>query len=1220
MTPTPLSREAAALPASPRGPLRQAIDAACRAPEAECLEPLILAARLTEAQAGQVRALARSLVAGVRAARVHRSGVDALMREFSLSTHEGVALMCLAEALLRVPDADTADRLIRDKLAAGDWQAHIGHSPSMFVNAAAWGLLITGRLVGGTETRGLRAALGRLAHRGGEPLVRKGMDLAMRVLGEQFVIGQDIPSALETARFGEARGYRYAFDLFGEAAVTAADAERYFARYAEAIHAIGQGNARRGVIDGNGMAIKLSALHPRYRWSQRDRVMGELLPRVRELFLLAREYDIGVSLDAEEADRLELSLDVFEALAMDPAFDGWHGLGFVVQAYQKRAPRVIDALIALARRSGHRLMLRLVKGAYWDTEIKRAQVDGLADYPVFTRKVHTDVAYLACARTLLDACDLVYPQFATHNAHTLAAVCHLIGGDYHPGDYEFQCLHGMGETLYDQVVTPDGLGRQVRIYAPVGAHETLLAYLVRRLLENGANSSFVNRIVDEEVPVDALVADPVVAAAVTAGAPHPAIPLPVDVVGPGRRAARGLDLASEPVRQSIVEAIAASREVRPEAVPMIAAATGDRAAPAPVCNPADPADVVGTVCAADAADAALALEMAAQAAEGWARTPVADRALLLERAADAMERECLGLMALAIREAGKSWRNALAEVREAVDFCRYYAQQARQMPWGEATVPLGPVVCLSPWNFPLAIFVGQVAAALVAGNPVVAKPAARTPLMATRAVGLFHAVGVPAAVLQCLPGAGAGVGEALVADARTRGVMFTGSTHTARHIARVLAQRGDIPLIAQTGGQNALIVDSSALPEQVVADVLTSAFDSAGQRCSALRVLCLQEEVADRLLAMIRAAMRELRVGDPADVRTDIGPVIDATALDRLRDHVAAMTAAGMACDSVALTPDTPGHFMPPTLIELDRLARLEDEVFGPVLHVLRYRADALPQLIETINATGYGLTLGIHSRVDERIDAVVTQARAGNIYVNRDMIGAVVGVQPFGGEGRSGTGPKAGGPLYLQRLVRQPAPPAIPRLSPALHPQLDAFEAWLVADSAGLLSEGEINALIGLVAGYGEASLANRSCLLPGPTGEENRLHFRPRGRAGALTTDLRALLHQLAAALATDNRILIADEPVLRTRLDALPAAVAACIDWVPDVLAAAPDVVLFDGARADAEALRQRLAAGTGALIGLLTPSPRYDLTRLIVERSVSVNTAAAGGNAGLMALPA
>ena len=1220
MTRPPFSVFAAALPAWPRSELRQRITAACRLPEPQCVPPLVAAARVDAERAARIHDLARTLVAGLRGRRTRASGVDALMKEFALSSQEGVALMCLAEALLRVPDPATADRLIRDKLAHGDWRAHLGRSPSLFVNAATWGLLITGRLVATRSEEGLASALSKLLARGGEPLVRRGMDLAMRLLGEQFVTGRDIEEALERARGPQARGYRYSFDMLGEAAMTGADAERYDAAYRHAIHAVGNQGGARGVVDGNGISVKLSALHPRYTWSQRERVMDELLPRLKELALLARGYDIGLNIDAEEADRLELSLDLLEALALDPDLAGWDGLGFVVQAYQKRAPAVIDWLVDLAQRSGHRLMVRLVKGAYWDSEIKRAQVDGLDGYPVFTRKAYTDVCYLACARKLLAARALVYPQFATHNAQTLAAIVHLAEGEFRYGDYEFQCLHGMGEPLYDQLVDHPSLRRRVRIYAPVGSHETLLAYLVRRLLENGANSSFVNRLVDARVPIEDLVVDPVAEAAPLEGAPHPRIPLPADLYAPARGNSCGYDLACETVRIRLAEALQASRAQRFEAMPGPDADAPRGVSRAPVRNPADAADVVGYVAVAAATDVERALAAAEAGAAQWAALAPAQRADCVVRAADLIERDGLELVALMVREAGKSWTNAVGEVREAADFCRYYAAQARAFD-AAAHVPLGPVACISPWNFPLAIFTGQVAAALAAGNAVLAKPAEQTPLVAAHAVRCFHAAGVPAAALQLLPGQGETVGAALVADARVRGVLFTGSTDVARAIHGVLAQRGgEVALIAETGGQNAMIVDSTALAEQVVADVLTSAFDSAGQRCSALRLLCLQEEIADRVLTMLDGALRELNVGDPADVRSDLGPVIDGAAQASLEEHVARMRAAGARVMRRALPEACArGSFVAPTVIEVERVAQLEREVFGPVLHVVRYRRADLERLIDDINGTGYGLTLGIHSRIDETIAEVVARARVGNIYVNRNMIGAVVGVQPFGGERCSGTGPKAGGPLYLHRLLRRTPGPRFPGAGHApRRPAFAALCAWLAADDGTLLAPGERAVLCDLGEQYGGEAVAGLRLALAGPTGEDNSLAFVPRDAVAGVAASAAGYLHQLLAALANGTRLVLSDEPLARAVRAALPAPVREQLELTDAPLEKACEVLLYDAAPEAADAWRVRLARREGPIAALLRPDPRYAASRLVIERTLTVNTAAAGGNASLMSL--
>ena len=1217
-------------------PLRQAITAACRRPEPEALAPLLEQARLPAAVAGAIQARAMRLAEGLRQRKSAggRAGiVQGLLQQFALSSQEGVALMCLAEALLRIPDAATRDALIRDKIGTADWAPHLGKSSSLFVNAATWGLLITGKLVATHSEGGLKDALRRVTARGGEPLIRKGVDAAMRMMGEQFVTGETIQQALANARPLEAQGFRYSYDMLGEAALTAGDAARYMQDYVNAVHAIGKANNGRGVYDGPGISIKLSAMHPRYSRAQRQRVMDELYPRVLELMQLASQYDIGMNIDAEEADRLELSLDLLERLCHEPSLKGFTGIGFVIQAYQKRCPFVIDYVIDLARRSGHRLMVRLVKGAYWDSEIKRAQVDGLQDYPVYTRKAHTDISYIACARKLLAAPDAVYPQFATHNAQTLATIHELAGpDDYRPGQYEFQCLHGMGEPLYEQVVP----GRPCRIYAPVGTHETLLAYLVRRLLENGANTSFVNRVADATLPLASLVASPVATVDADAaqegrpGLPHPRIAQPARLYGPARANSEGLDLAAEPVLERIGQALAASTAV--DAAPLTAAPVqpGPRT---PVRNPADHADVVGHVQEATEADVDAAL-LAAQAAQpAWAATPPAERARLLRRAADLLEEHMPRLLALLMREAGKTCANAVAEVREAVDFLRYYAAQADGHFDNATHQPLGPVVCISPWNFPLAIFMGQVSAALAAGNVVLAKPAEQTPLIAHEAVRLLREAGVPAAAAQLLPGRGETVGARLVGDARVMGVMFTGSTEVARILQRSLAGRQHahgqpIPLIAETGGQNAMIVDSSALAEQVVADVVTSAFDSAGQRCSALRVLCVQADCADRVLAMLRGAMQELRLGNPAQLAVDVGPVIDEEARATIVQHVERLRAQGRRVfqPTVDTQAAARGTFVPPTLVELEGIAELGREVFGPVLHVVRYERDRLDTLLDQINATGYGLTQGLHTRIDETVAQVLRHAHAGNVYVNRNMVGAVVGVQPFGGEGLSGTGPKAGGPLYLLRLLaRHPAGAARAAIAAtaaqapdaaaqaALQEPLRALATWAQAQGRTTLAQAR--------AAHAQAACAGLAAALPGPTGERNEYRVLPRERVLCLADDDDARLLQLSAALAVGAQALWPQEalPLCAT----LPREVQARVGLVPDWTrpGTAFDAVLHTGTPQALHAVCHQVARRDGAIVGVTAVGAEdagMALTRLVLERAVSVNTAAAGGNASLMTM--
>jgi RHH-type proline utilization regulon transcriptional repressor/proline dehydrogenase/delta 1-pyrroline-5-carboxylate dehydrogenase len=1203
----------------PQSVLRAAITAAYRRPEQECVPVLLAAAAVpteADARAGQ---LAVRLITALRGKRRGGIGVEALIGAFSLSSQEGVALMCLAEALLRIPDRPTRDALIRDKIAQGDWQAHVGRSQSMFVNAAAWGLMVTGRLVSTSSEAGLSRALTRLIGRGGEPLIRAGVDLAMRLMGEHFVCGQTITEALANSRRWEARGFTYSYDMLGEAAMTAADAERYAEAYERAIHAIGRASARRGIYQGSGISLKLSALHPRFVRAQAERVTDELLPRLRRLALLARRYDIGMTIDAEEADRLDLALDLLEALCADAELAGWNGIGFVVQAYQKRAPYVLDHLIDLGRRTGHRLMIRLVKGAYWDAEIKRAQVDGLEGYPVFTRKAHTDISFVACAKTLLAAPEAVFAQFATHNARTLATIYEMAGANFSAGQYEFQCLHGMGEPLYEEVVGRDKLNRPCRIYAPCGTHETLLAYLVRRLLENGANTSFVNRIADQSVSVAELAANPAdaVSAIAPLGEPHPKLPLPRAMYGAVRVNSAGLDFSNEQRLASLSAALLANAETMWRA--------GGPGQARKVQNPADRRDSVGEVVEADDAQVDAVLATAAGDGAVWQATPPEARAGCLLRAADLLEAAGPSLLGLIVREAGRTLPNAQGEVREAADFLRYYAAQVRDTFDNQTHRALGPVACISPWNFPLAIFVGQIAAALAAGNPVLAKPAGQTPLIAAQAVRLLHAAGVPRQALHLLPGDGR-VGARLVADARVRGVMFTGSTATARQIARALADRlgpegRPIPLVAETGGQNALIVDSSALPEQVVADALTSAFDSAGQRCSALRILCVQEEAAARVRTMLVDAMAELAVGNPDRLATDVGPVISDAARDGIVAHIEAMRARGRVVHQVALPLACEhGSFVAPTIVEIESVADLPGEVFGPVLHLLRFRREALSDVLGQLEATGYALTFGVHSRIDETIAPLAAQAPAGNVYVNRNLIGAVVGVQPFGGHGLSGTGPKAGGPLTLRRLLAV-APNDRVLDAPADPVLLAPARAW--AEFVASTGLGDVAAALQRVIAR---SAVGASIELAGPVGERNVYALEPRGAVLCIACSLPGLAAQIGAALAAGNRVVVVPPAEAHHFVGMIPTTLRERVKPIADPLEAAYDAALFEG-DADALAHWQRvLAEREGPLVTLQSVArgaaaggaEEYDLAWLLRERAVSTNTTAAGGNASLMTI--
>jgi RHH-type proline utilization regulon transcriptional repressor/proline dehydrogenase/delta 1-pyrroline-5-carboxylate dehydrogenase len=964
-------------------------------------DALIAARLLHRAQLGPERearidGTATRLVEAIRANDDPLGGVEDMLREFALSTKEGLALMVLAEALLRVPDARTADQFIEDKLGQGDFLHHETKSSAFLVNASAWALGMSARVIQPGETP--QGTIGRLTKRLGAPAVRAATRQAMRLMGNHFVLGETIESALARAQSGAARAPRYSFDMLGEGARTADDAERYFNSYASAIAAIGRTADDRPLPDRPGISVKLSALHPRFEVLSRQRVMTELVPRLIDLSRQAKAYDLNLTVDAEEADRLELSLDVIAAAFAEPSLAGWDGFGLAVQAYQKRAADVIDYVDHLAQSLNRRMMVRLVKGAYWDTEIKRAQERGLDDYPVFTRKAMTDLNYIACVRMLLTRRPRIFPQFATHNALTVATVLELASGE---SGFEFQRLHGMGEALYAQL-GKDRPDIACRTYAPVGSHRDLLAYLVRRLLENGANSSFVALAADEAVPVKALLRRPAEIVGKPDNARHPNIPLPRDLFSPQRQNSRGVEFGERAALGELTSAIAA------EDLP-----------------------AAGTAIGATPEQANAAVAAARAGFRAWSCTPAEVRAKTLDKAADLLEQRAAHFIALLQREGGKTLDDAFSEVREGTDFCRYYAAQGRKLfgdgevmpgPTGESNVLVlrgrGVFVAISPWNFPLAIFLGQVTAALMAGNTVVAKPAEQTPLIAAEAVALLHEAGVPASALHLVQGDGR-IGAALVGHIEIAGVVFTGSTEVARSINRTLAAKDGpiVPLIAETGGINAMIVDATALPEQVADDVVTSAFRSAGQRCSALRLLFVQDDVADRMIEMVAGAARELRIGDPTDPATHVGPVIDTEAKQRLDAHIARMKKEARV-HFAGTAPE--GNFVAPHIFELSDAGLLTEEVFGPILHVVRYRADRIDHVLRSIERSGYGLTLGIHSRIDDTIEDVVDRLQVGNIYVNRNMIGAVVGVQPFGGHGLSGTGPKAGGPHYLARFASE--------------------------------------------------------------------------------------------------------------------------------------------------------------------------------------------------------
>jgi len=1015
---------------------RAAINRSYLADETEMVGCLLAEAELDHVATERANRSARSLVRRVRERKEQRGVMDAFMLEYDLSSGEGVVLMCLAEALLRIPDSDTAEKLIADKLSNADWESHLGRSSSIFVNASTWGLMLTGKLVslGEGPQRSIANTLGKIVNKSGDPVVRTAIRQAMRIMGFQYVMGRDIDEALKRAEKKKNRPYRYSFDMLGEAALTRPDAERYFESYRKAIQAIGKRRHHDDIFSAPSISVKLSALHPRYEFSQRERVLSELVPKLLELAILARHHGIALTVDAEEADRLLLSLDVFAAVLRAKELKGWDGLGIAIQTYLKMAGAEIDFLTSLARETGHRLPVRLVKGAYWDTEIKHGQMEGFTGYPVFTRKANTDVSYIACARRVLARRQAFYPQFATHNAHTIAVIAEMAGDRL---DYEFQRLHGMGEDLYGEVLNRKGFNRTCRVYAPVGSHEDLLPYLVRRLLENGANTSFVNRLIDESQPIEKVAEDPLARVRATSPVPHPAIPLPPRLFGDKRRNSSGVNLASELELLGLAKKMQEFAGRQWQVGPLLASKcrnTGKAESHA-VTDPSTAGKVIGEVRFATDEEVQQAIADADAFSFAWDRTPAGERASALERAADLFEANLPEFRVLCAREAGRTINDGISEVREAADFLRYYAMQAR-LRFAEPIVMPGPTgesnevslhgrgvfTCISPWNFPLAIFTGQVTAALAAGNTVLAKPAGPTPIIAYRAIQLLHEAGIPRAAVQLLPGSGRKVGAVLTSDPRIAGVAITGSTATARTINRALAGR-DAPLaslIAETGGQNVMLVDSSALAEQVVEDVINSAFYSAGQRCSALRILFLQEEIADKIIDMLAGAMEELVIGDPGLLATDVGPVINTASRDELQSHVERMEREGRLIARTPLDDSLQGSFLAPCAFEIDSIDLLEDEVFGPVLHVIRYRSSELDKVIDAVNNTGFGLTLGIHSRINRTQQYIASRVKVGNCYVNRAMTGAVVGVQPFGGEGLSGTGPKAGGPHYLLRFATE--------------------------------------------------------------------------------------------------------------------------------------------------------------------------------------------------------
>ena len=1132
--------------------------------------------------------------------------METFLTEYGLSTEEGVALMCLAEALLRVPDDGTIDALIHDKIAPANWSKHLGHSTSPLVNVSTWALMLTGKVISleERETWDVVSNVRQLIKRTGEPVIRKAVAQAMKTLGHQFVLGRSIDEAITRAKDMENKGYQYSYDMLGEAAKTAKDASKYFLSYSKAISKLSEAAVHDKVRDNPGISIKLSALHPRYEFGQRDRVLVELVPRVTSLAMQAKNAGMGFNIDAEEADRLDLSLDVIEAVLSVPDLAGWEGFGVVVQAYGPRAFFVLDWCYSLAVQLDRKIMIRLVKGAYWDTEIKLAQVEGLEGYPVFTQKSATDVSYMACAKKLISMTDHIYPQFATHNAHTVVAVLEMADDKE---AFEFQRLHGMGESLHD--LAKEKYEGRCRIYAPVGVHEDLLAYLVRRLLENGANSSFVNQVFDEKVPARHVVRDPVGILLSSRAVEVTHLPMPHQIFPNGRINSSGINFSNPDVLaryQADAKAFASKTWRAGEG------ATSDNGIE--VRNPADHSDVVGYFAEVEEDAVVEAYTTARQALENWRAISANARADILRHIADAYEVNSVELMTILTREAGKSPMDALNEIREAVDFCRYYADEAEQLrDNGEAS--RGVFVCISPWNFPLAIFTGQIVAALVAGNTVLAKPAPQTPLVAAFAVNLMHEVGIPAGALQLMIG-GVKAGQALTELEGLDGVCFTGSTGTAQKINQVMAGKAAVgaPLIAETGGLNAMIVDSTALPEQAVRDIVTSAFQSAGQRCSALRILYVQEDIADKLIDMLCGAMDELIIGDPASFATDVGPVIDASAQENILSYVKKFRAEGKIVREKAVPAalQNKGYFVPPVLLKVSGIEAMDREVFGPVLHLATYKSGKVKEVVQSVNNAGFGLTLGLHTRVDHRVAEVAEQAHVGNLYVNRNQIGAVVGVQPFGGEGLSGTGPKAGGPLYLHKFR-------------CGRSEADLGEGpedlWLTAELESLLSsfeasvEDEIAQSRLLMTGYSADIL-----FCAGPTGERNQLSVHPRG---CIVIAGKNWMQDSILALATGNSVIL-DEGAKE-----MPA-FSEAIKKIPNLNARVSyyngDLEFFSAGHFDAVCLsfettaelykaRTILAEREGKIVPVLSSLRSW--REFIHERCLSIDTTASGGNAALLA---
>ncbi|HKT96374.1 MAG TPA: bifunctional proline dehydrogenase/L-glutamate gamma-semialdehyde dehydrogenase PutA [Paraburkholderia sp.] len=1241
--------------------LRQRIAEASALAEEVVVQTLMRRAQMDAPTLAKAQALAGRLAQGVRDARIDAGGVDLLTQEFSLDSREGIALMCLAEAMLRIPDTETRNQLIRDKIVDADWRAHVGKSPSMFVNATAWGLLVTGKLLKQPDENALAEALTRVVRKGGEAVVRAGVAYAMRMLGKQFVTGQTIEEAIGAAKGRESGGYRYSYDMLGEAALTDEDAQAYFESYRHAIEAIGKDAQGRGPIDGPGVSVKISGLHPRYELAQRERVIVELYPRLLELAQLAKKYGIGFHLDQEESARFELTLEMLELLCNDPSLRGWNGVGISLQAYQKRGHAVADWIVALARSTGRRINIRLVKGAYWDTEIKLAQDAGLQGYPVFTRKVHSDVSYIACAKVLLDAPDAIFPQFASHNAFTIAAV-HTLAGNK---EYEFQCLHGMGETVYDQVVGQSKLGRPCRIYAPVGPHATLLAYLVRRLLENGANSSFVNQIVDPAVSIADIVEDPVARAARTGGKPHAGIAAPVDVL-PGRVNAAAIAYGHCADFDAAVGAIRANRIsaqslVVPPVAPLVAG-SGEIESDSThlVYSAADTTEVIGSVSFCRTSAVAQAIAAAKEGLASWARSDTAQRADTLEKMSAELEAASRHLGALLVLENGATLAEAAEEVRAAVNLCRLYAMQVRTDARLRGRSGLGIVASVTPVSSPLATFVGHVAAALASGNVVVATPSSKASLVAHEATRAFYRSGLPRDVLQLLLGSGAVVGRELLAFEEIAGVLFAGSAQSARSVGAQLAKRARQPkFLAQVGSVNAMIVDSSALPEQVISDATVSAFTRAGQSASSLRLLCLQDSTAEKVLKMLKGMLSERHTGNPLFAGTDIGPLATREAKDRAEGYIEQMRRLGYAVARGKVFADqAKGNFVAPAIVDIRDVAALptiDAKVSGPVLHVVRYKTGEMDGLLAALNTIGCGAQ-GLHTRINEAAGKLLSASGANSVCVNRSMHGTVPGMQPFGGAGACGTGPMLGGPLTLYALTATSAPAFNADAGPfaqSARAVSEKFFEFPIESAGGKLKSRSaemaaakkarlhnVNALFALATARSTDSaqraapgkckqsldeLVSRTATisLPALTGEENTVELLPRGQVLCTGESPAVVLEQAMVASAFGNTVLlfksaVSDEiaQVLGATCRVVNAAdVAATIRG--EVVGVKPDAVMV---AANHSALARLRVAAAEHMKALVQPGVdgQYDWTQLVRERVTTVNASAAGGNTQLMVL--